>query len=289
MNVRAGEPSGRDRIREVLLDVLSRPRSLRQQTLRHLEDHVEGGEEDLRRFLATAARELEDYEVEILFAPVFTPTPQEQIEVGEPLARHRPARATVEAIIDELRRTVTTCQIALPGGGTAPLAVHEVLIDRYVTLLRLDAAPELEVVDSLRETLPGELVPLTLALLRRKGITRRHQQWAARFLEFARGRHAIDRELVELLLDFLASRGSLDHADMEQGLDSLLRATMEAGTFAQRGRMYWSSEVAEHHQFRGQGRVDDEQIDRAAREIRILETLRADMEAFADVHGSRIT
>ena len=82
--------------------------------------------------------------------------------------------------------------------------------------------------------------------------------------------------------DLVPGQTALDRQSLIQSVESLLRATAEAGSFAQKGRMYWSSDVAEHHQFWGQGAVDQEQVEKAAREVRILEVLKQDLEVFED-------
>lgn len=274
------------KLETVIAEIFGRPRVLKRQTQRHLTEHLENAESSLADFLLRAARELEDYEVEILFAPIFTPSFEEQVEVSEPLTRHRPSRQEIDRIVEALVATLKSCPIVLPEGETAPLTLHEALVERYVRLLRLDAAPAPEVATLIADALPPAQVPVALALLRRKGFTPQHQDWFARFLLFASDRHPVERESLETLADFVASQGSLRQEDLLENLESLLRATAEASSFAQKGRMYWSADVAEHHQFRGQGIVDRETVERNARDLRILKTLREDLGAFGDVLGA---
>ena len=47
--------------------------------------------------------------------------------------------------------------------------------------------------------------------------------------------------------------------------------------------MYWSSDVAEHHQFRCQGIVDRAQVEKNMQDVRILESLKVELEAFGDI------
>ncbi len=275
----------RERLTAVLEAMLRRPRLLPAQTLRHLEDHLDSTDDNVAAFLRVAASQLEEYELDILLAPAFTPSFEEQVEVATPLRAYRPAAGDIPAIVAELLERVATCPVVLPGNELADLTLHEVLVSRWVALLRLEHAPPTEVASSIEEVLPAELVAVALANVRRKGFTQGHQEWFARFVPFAVDRHAVDRESLDVLADFLASQPSLDQEELQDRLESLLKASVEAGTFAQKGRMYWSSDVAEHHQFRGQGVVDEQDVEKRMREIDVLETLRSDLRAFGDVLG----
>lgn len=273
-------------LEDVLNVMLARPRRLPTQTLRHLEQHVDDLQAGLAEFLANAIDTLEDYEYEILFAPVFTPSPEEQLEITEALSRSRIAPGAVGRLAARLAASVTRCPLVLPSGATADLRVGDMLIERFVSLLRLEAAPEKDIVEAVRELMPPDLTVAALASLRRRGMSPRHHEWYTRFLAFAVDRHAFDRDAIELLAEFLAGRSALDSAALLGALDSLLAATRDASSFAQKGRMYWSSDVAEHHQFRGQGAVDGMDVERREREVRALELLRSDLEAFASVYDS---
>ena len=272
---------GKEKLKGTIATMLHRPRELKPQTQRHLYDHVDGQDADFPDFFARAAQELEDYQIEILFAPIFTPDFNEQLEVTECLTDYFPTPDETVDLIGELTASVASCPIVLPDGSTAPLGLHEVLIERFVKLLCFDRVPDQKVTDTTLQNLSEDSGKLALTLMRRTGMTPAHQEWLAHFLVFVSDRHPLEREMLEALVDFLASQNKLDHEGLSKSLDGLLRATVDAGNFAQQGRRYWSSDVAEHHQFRGQGIIDEKQVEDAKREARILELLTTDLESFA--------
>ena len=279
-----------EELQNVIADMLRSPRVLKNQTLRHLEEelgHLEEkpdpGEVELPEFLRRAAGELEDYRLEIIFGPVFTPSFEEQVEVAEALTRHRPTPAEVDAIVAGLAASLQSCPIVLPEGGTASLTLHEVLLERFVKLLNLESAPDPDIADLVRQAVPGKLVPRVLTLMRRRGISMRHHKWLAGFLGFVFSRRGLDWRSLVTLTDFLASQKSLERDSLLKALDSSIRASADTGSFHQRGRMYWSSDVAEHHQFRGQGIVDRAQVEKNMQDVRILESLKVELEAFGDI------
>jgi hypothetical protein len=272
-----------DALKAAIAAQLTRSRELKGQTWRHLAEHLETGEAGLREFLRCAAATLEEYRLEILFAPLFTPDAREQAEVAGPLRFEQPTVSRVAGLVGDLAAGLESCPVLLPGGEVASLTLHEVLIERHVRLLRLERAPRAELVRIVTESLPEDRALVALSHMRRKGFTREHQRWFARFIEFLASRRSVTDGLLEATADFLASQRSLAHIDLAENLASLMRATVAAGAFAQKGRMYWSSDVAEHHQFRGQGAIDAQEVEKRVREVRTLETLSAELESFSAI------
>jgi hypothetical protein len=54
---------GQAQLEDLIEQMLQRPRSLKSQTMRHLDEHVESRESGLGDFLLQAALELEDYQL----------------------------------------------------------------------------------------------------------------------------------------------------------------------------------------------------------------------------------
>ena len=281
-----------DLLAEAIASMLRRPRALKPQALRHIDEHLAGRDERIEDFLCRAPRELEDFEVEIIFAPLFTPTFEEQLEFADALKRVRPSEEQGEEIAARVLRLVERNverhgeqhggqgAVVLPSGETAPLALHEVLVARFVRLLHLQRAPLPQVASAIERCLSAEVAQAALTLLRVKAVGAEHQAWLIGFLDFLSDRRPLDRHTIEVLLDFLAAQASLDEEQVWKGFTALLRAAEDAGSFVQKGRMYWSSDVAEHHQFRGQGTVDSAELSRRMDEFRVVEGLHRDLKAY---------
>jgi hypothetical protein len=92
------------------------------------------------------------------------------MEVTETLTQFQPSMDQIQDLVQKLTETLESCPVLLPdeNGNTAPLTLHEVLIERYVRLLRLDKAPERELVDSIGDTLKEEQVNDLLTFMRLK-------------------------------------------------------------------------------------------------------------------------
>src|SRR3990172_991008 len=66
-----------------IASLLSRPLPMKAQTERQLMQHLFDSKATMASFLLCAAQVLEDHEIEILFAPLFTPTLDQRAELAD--------------------------------------------------------------------------------------------------------------------------------------------------------------------------------------------------------------
>jgi hypothetical protein len=269
-----------DSLKSRLASLLSRPRPLKPQTERQLGQHMAEHSLSTPAFLLCAAHVLEEYELDILFGPMFTPTLDERAGLSDLLLDWRPDAGQLAQLVAELAAEVPYAVVRLPDGTEAPLTLHEVMVERYVRLLRLDQGPEPETAAALRAALPEDLWPVAVALLYERGMTPRHQAWFAAFVGHVAALHPLSRESLETAADFVASQPTLERSAVTAAADALMRATQGTAAYAAGGHAYWSPDVAQHHHYRGQGRVDVDRIDQRQAEVRQVATLVEDLRTF---------
>ena len=243
-----------------LAALLSRPRVLPAQTQRQLDQQVAEHHSHLASFLAGASGLLEEYELDILFAPVFTPTIDERAELADMLFHWRPTEEQLRRMVPKLCEQLGQAVVILSDGAQAKLTLHEVMVERFVRLLRLDAGPEPQVSAALRDALPADLWNIGVALLCERGMTPAHQAWAAAFVNHARGHRVMTREFLSTTVVFLASQNDLAKPPLLAAAEALRRATESTAAFTASGHNYWSADVAQHHHYRGQGTIDRERL-----------------------------
>src|SRR5437899_1496101 len=244
-----------DQLTDRLAALLRRPRPLPPQAERQLAQHLaEHRATSMTSFLLAAAGLLEEYELDIVFAPVFTPTLDERAELADLLFHWRPSEQQLREIVPELCERVGHALVLLPDGTQAKLTLHEVMIERYVRLLRLDAAADATTAAALRDALPAELWPAGVALLCERGMTPEHQKWFAAFVNHQSSRRKTSHELLESVAQFIASQpaAGLRTPALLTAAEALMRATQSTTAFAAAGHAYWSGDVAQHHHYRGQ-------------------------------------
>ena len=85
-----------EQLKSCVAELIAKPRPLKPQTQRQLSDRLSEHSADLKSFLACAAEVLEDYELDVLFAPSFTPALEDQAQVASALQDWRPSPKDVE-------------------------------------------------------------------------------------------------------------------------------------------------------------------------------------------------
>jgi len=267
-----------------LAGLLERPRALAPQSERQLAQHLaEHKSTSLASFLLGASSLLEEYELDVVFAPLFTPTLDERAELADLLFHWRPtAEQLRDDVIPALRRRVGHAVVLLPDGSSAKLTLHEVMVERFVRLLRLDAAADATTAAALRDALPAELWPVGVALLCERGMTPAHQKWFAAFVNHMSSRRKVTRELLESVAMFVTSQPDLSRGALIASAEALMRATQSTTAFAAAGHSYWSGDVAQHHHYRGQGNIDKERLAKQQAELECVTALVEDLKTLAD-------
>jgi hypothetical protein len=267
---------------ERVASLLARARGMKPQTLRQLEPYLaEHASASVGDFLLCAASLLEDHELDILFGPIFTPTLDERAEVADLLFHWRPSVGEVSELVTALCASLPHATVVLADDSRAKLTLHEVMVERFVRLLRLDAAPEAPDAAAMRDALPVELWRIAVALMCERGMTPAKQTWFAGFVNHMSSRHPVDRGALETAAAFVAGQNDLDHAKLLAAAEALARATEGTAAYAAGWHAYWSPDVAQHHHYRGQGTVDRERLEQQQTELRHVAVMVEDLRSFS--------
>jgi len=267
-------------LKKTVAELICQPRPLKPQTERQLSGHLSDHNTDLHSFLACAAEVLEDYELDILFAPTFTPDLESQAQVAKQLCDWTPDQDDIDRLITQLCETIDFAVILLPDDTQAKLMLHEVMVERFVKLLNLQRAPAPNIVAMLQEALPDELWPTAAALLRQRGFTTKHQAWYAHFVRHLTGEYKVEPGLAITLAEFITDQSDLDTPSLLESADKLIRAAKNSASYAESGHSYWSPDVAPHHQYRGQGQLDQDLIQQRKDEVIWLDTIEKSLQTY---------
>jgi hypothetical protein len=218
----------------------------------------------------------------MLFGPLFTPSVDERAEVADLLFHWRPSGDQLAQLVTDLLKDVTHTVVKLPDGTEARLTLHEVMVERFVRLLRLDNAPDGATAAAVRDALPAELWPVAVALMCEPGMGRAHQQWVAMFINHAIGRRKLTRGMLESVVEFVASQVDLSREKLLSAAEALLRATEGTAAYTASGHAYWSPDVAQHHHYRGQGNVDQARLQQRQAEVGHVAALVQDLRSLGD-------
>jgi hypothetical protein len=124
---------------ETLAAELERPRSLTPQVLNHLLGTYDFARDDIGTFLANELPKVEDYEVDLILSPVFTPTLQDQAIFAELLGRDSVPANHWPGLVQQLISRPTCATLVTEDGQRHSVPLRDVSVERYLHRLRLDA------------------------------------------------------------------------------------------------------------------------------------------------------
>ena len=109
---------------------------------------------------------LEDYEIDLILSPAFTPKLADQAVFAELLGSAPVAREQWPELIKQLEARPVTAKLVTQDGAAHPVKLREVTIERYVHRLRLEAKIP-QSIFGLLEKLPQADRPMLKAIARR--------------------------------------------------------------------------------------------------------------------------
>ena len=199
---------------EPLATELERPRELKSQVVRYLNGNYSVDEDSVGAFLVHDLPNLEDYEIDLILSPVFTPTLADQAVFAQILGGESIPRERWPAIVSELAARPTRARLITSDRQTHSIPLREVTIERYVNRLRLEA------------TIPQSLWPLIeltsaadhplLKAIARRAIWESEGRYniLLRYLTVSIGRNQFDERNVLALLNTVENYKPVDTADM---------------------------------------------------------------------------
>jgi hypothetical protein len=146
---------------------LERPRPLGKQVSDHLCSHQSLSRDGIAVFLASETEKLEEYELDLIFSPLFTPSLEDQALYSELLDRSTLPASEWPALVQQLANRPVLSRLLTEDGQTSPVKLHAVVIERYVNRLNLDVQLPGPLAKLLNTLPPAEDHALLKALARR--------------------------------------------------------------------------------------------------------------------------
>jgi hypothetical protein len=151
---------------ETLAAELERPRELSPRVLNYIGGNYAVEHDAIGTFLVEELPKLEDYEIDLILSPVFTPRLSDQAVFAEILGRDRVGREEWPTLIQQLIARPTCAKLVTLDGVGHSVTLREVTIERYVHRLRLEATIP-ESLFGLLQQLPAADQPMLKAIARR--------------------------------------------------------------------------------------------------------------------------
>lgn len=260
---------------------LERPRPLLKQVVDHLASHYSVSRDELGAFFTDRLGALEDYEIDLLFSPVFTPTLAEQAAFSELLDRQTLPAGEWPALVCRLADRPTVTRLVTEDGTAHAIRLREVSLERFVTRLNLDVVIPDPLGKLLHSLPPPEDRALLKALARRIVWNREaRREILFRYLLASTSEDFYQREDLLALLRLMETYQPKDAADLLGRIphwqEVLKREIMAAAS----PKPFFAARVQElHGGGRDQRHQDDSLISGKQRELDFLGRLQAVLAA----------
>jgi hypothetical protein len=123
---------------ETLAGELERPRELSARVINYITGHYGIDDSAIGTFLIEELPKLEDYEIDLILSPVFTPKLADQAIVAEQLGSRSIPKEQWPDLVRQLATRPVRAQLVTFDGRAHSVLLREVTIERYVHRLRLE-------------------------------------------------------------------------------------------------------------------------------------------------------
>jgi hypothetical protein len=233
---------------ETLAGELERPRELSARVLNYIGGNYDVDQAAIGMFLVQDLPKLEDYEIDLILSPVFTPKLADQGVFAELLGGDSVPQEEWRGLIQQLVARPTRAQLITIDGRSHVVPLREVTLERYVHRLRLDGMIPQSLLERIEGTQPSVDRPLLKAIARRAvwdGASRR--EILSRYIETAANQDLYSLSDAARLLDVVESHKPLGPEDFRVWLPArqeALRAQINVGSH---GKPFFSPRIEEMH------------------------------------------
>jgi hypothetical protein len=151
---------------DVIAAELERSREITGQVFKHIAGTYGVERDDIPAFLMQEMPKLEDYELDLILSPLFTPKLPDQAVVAKFLGTEPIPREDWPVFTRQLANRPTIAQLVASDRKSYPVPLREISIERFVYRLRLDGT----IPDSLQQHIrhaPASDLPILQAIARR--------------------------------------------------------------------------------------------------------------------------
>jgi hypothetical protein len=158
---------GKSSLIDALAHELERPRELSARVLNYIGGTYGVDQDGIGVFLTSELGKLEDYEIDLILSPAFTPKISDEAIFADFLGAAAVPREQWTALVRQLEERPTLAQLVTPDGQRHAVPLRGVTIERYVHRLRLEGTIPEPVFTRLEGIPATEDRPLLRAIARR--------------------------------------------------------------------------------------------------------------------------
>ena len=257
---------------EALAVELERPRELSPRVLNYIGGNYDVEHDAIGVFLVKELPGLEDYEIDLILSPVFTPKLADQAVFADLLGRSSVSREEWPALIRQLVERPIRAQLVTLDGKAHSVNLREVTVERYVHRLRLETTIPESLFILVDQTLPAPDRPLLKAIARRTVFDNAGtRDILERYLTAAAGHGSYTIADALELLNLMENRKPATMADLLADIPRWQEALRQQIETSSGGKPFFSQEVERMHGgARDQRALDDVRVSAKENELAFL-------------------
>ena len=233
---------------ETLAGELERPRELSARVLNYINGNYDVDQAAMGDFLVQELPKLEDYEIDLILSPVFTPKLGDQAVFADLLGGESVPQDQWPALMRQLVARPTRAQLITSDERCHLVPLREVTLERYVHRLRLEGMIPKSLLERIDAAQPSTDRPLLKAIARREvweGAGR--EKILLRYMQNAADRGLYHLADVTQLLDMVESHKPAGIDDLLARVpirQEVLRGQINTGSG---GKPFFSPRIQEMH------------------------------------------
>jgi hypothetical protein len=262
---------------ETLARELERPRELSARVLNYISGNYGVDQAAIGAFLIQELPKLEDYEIDLILSPVFTPKLADQAVFAELLGGASIPPEKWPALIHELVKRPTRAQLITLDGQSHVVPLREVTLERYVHRLRLEGTMPQSLFERIEHTLPS-IDRSMLKAIARRGVwdDAKRREILVRYIEHAANHDVYSLSDAIKLLDIVESHKPADLVEFQEWLPSRREALRGQINVGSHGKPFFSPRIEEMHGGeRDQRAKADSAVSAKEAELAFLDRLRS--------------
>ncbi len=245
---------------QMIEEELTKPRQLTEQVLNYIASHYSYTLDQIDKFFDEEISKLEDYELDLLFSPIFTPKISDKAIFSKILDEIEITSEDVDGIIEHFKKknlSACFCMSLRKGNEviekkfTVPL--NHVNLERYIKLLYLDCQPSKQLSRAVDVVFRNESDKIKAILRDRFWKEEWRDEFLRAYLVYIAGQSEIPVEKFELLLKILRSNPTAsDIYEIYDLLSDLIQWTQsQVDMLKAGGKRFFNEMIEQTYKFEG--------------------------------------
>ncbi len=264
---------------QMIEEELTKPRQLTEQVINYIASHYSYTLDQIDKFFEEELSKLEDYELDLLFSPIFTPKVSDKAIFSKILDDVEITSEDVDEIIEDLKKKNLTASFCISLKKENEIIekkfavpLNHINLERYVRLLYLDCQPPKQLSRAIDVVFRNESDKIKAILRDRFWKEGWREEFLRAYLVYSAGQSEVSVEKFELLLKiFRSNPTAYDIYEIYESISDLIQWTQsQVDMLKAGGKRFFNEMIEQTYKFEGGDKriQKEEELKREETELR---------------------